>query len=85
MQRERVSVRESGWGGKEVLRVYEALNRDVELDLEGLSSEIGPLPASELARLMRSWEREPGHERAWLFGVLGRIIQAACTSTAPAI
>ena len=58
------------------LRVYEALNRDVELDLEGLSSEIGPLPASELARLMRSWEREPGHERAWLFGVLGRIIQA---------
>ena len=58
------------------LRVYEALNRDVELDLEELSSEIGPLPTNEFARLIRLWEREPGHERAWLFGVLGRVTQA---------
>jgi len=58
------------------LRVYEALNRDVELDLEELSSAIGPLPDNEFARLIRLWEREPGHERAWLFGVLGRVTQA---------
>ena len=58
------------------LRVYEALNRDEELDLEKLSSEIGSLPPNELVREMRSWEREPGHERAWLFGVLGRVTQA---------
>jgi hypothetical protein len=58
------------------LRVYEALNRDEELDLEKLSSEIGPLPTNRLVAVMRSWEREPGHERAWLFGVLGRVTQA---------
>ena len=58
------------------LRVYEALNRGVELDLEDLSSEIGPPPTNEFARLIRLWERKPGHERAWLFGVLGRVTQA---------
>jgi hypothetical protein len=58
------------------LRIYEALGRDGELDLKELSSEIGPLPTNELVRLMRSWELETGHERAWLFGVLGRVTQA---------
>jgi hypothetical protein len=67
------------------LRVYEALGRDEELDLEELPSEIGPLSATdkdldryknELARLIRPWKREPGHERAWLFDVLGTVIQA---------
>jgi hypothetical protein len=58
------------------LRVYEALNRDEELDLEKLSSEIGPLPRNGLAKLMKSWEREPGHERAWLFNVLSRVTRA---------
>ena len=58
------------------LRIYEALNRDEELDLEKLFAEFGPLPTNELVREFRSWEREPGHERAWLFGVLGRITQA---------
>jgi hypothetical protein len=58
------------------LRVYEALNRDEELDLEKFSAEIGHLPETKLVREMRSWEREPGHERAWLFGVLGRVTQA---------
>jgi hypothetical protein len=58
------------------LRVYEALGRDEDLDLEKLSSEIGPLPTNELATVMRPWEREPGHERAWLFGMLGRVTQA---------
>jgi hypothetical protein len=58
------------------LRMYEALGRDGELDLKELSSEIGPLPTNELVGLMRSWELETGYERAWLFGVLGRVTQA---------
>jgi hypothetical protein len=58
------------------LRIYEALGREGELDLKKLSSEIGPLPTNELVGVMRSWELEPGHERAWLFGVLGRVTQA---------
>jgi len=58
------------------LRVYEALNRDEELDLEKLAAEIGHLSETKLVREMRSWEREPGHERAWLFDVLGRVTQA---------
>jgi hypothetical protein len=53
------------------LRTYEALRRDEDLDLEKRSSEVGPLPVDA----MRPWEREQGHERAWLFGVLGRMIQ----------
>jgi hypothetical protein len=53
------------------LRIYEALRTDEDLDLEKLSSEVSPLPAD----VMRPWEREQGHERAWLFGVLGRMIQ----------
>jgi hypothetical protein len=53
------------------LRIYEALRRDEDLDLEKLSSEVSPLPADA----MRPWEREQGHEQAWLFGVLGRMIQ----------
>jgi hypothetical protein len=58
------------------LRVYEALNRDEELDIEKLSSEIGFLSNDKLVREMRSWVREPGYERAWLFDVLGRVTQA---------
>jgi hypothetical protein len=58
------------------LRVYEALIREEELDFEKLSAEIGHLPENKLVREMRSWEREPGHERAWLFGMLGRVTQA---------
>jgi hypothetical protein len=58
------------------LRVYEALNRDEELDLEKLSSEIGPLPTDRLVGVMKPWQREPGHERAWLFSVLGSVTQA---------
>jgi len=53
------------------LRIYEALRRDEDLDLEKLSSEVSPLPADA----MRPWEREQCHEQAWLFGVLGRMIQ----------
>jgi hypothetical protein len=53
------------------LRTYEALTREEELDLEKLSSEVGPLPADA----MRPRERNQGHERAWLFGVLGRMVQ----------
>jgi hypothetical protein len=53
------------------LRIYEALRRDEDLDLEKLSSEVSRLPADAL----RPWYREQGHERAWLFGVLGRMIQ----------
>ena len=53
------------------MRINEALRRDEDLDLENLSSEVSPLPAD----VMRPWEREQGHERAWLFGVLGRMIQ----------
>jgi hypothetical protein len=53
------------------LRTYEALRRDEDLNLEKLSSEVGPLPWDAV----RPWEREQGHERAWLFGVLGRMIQ----------
>jgi hypothetical protein len=54
------------------LRTYEALRRNEDWELEKLASEVGPLPADA----MRPWEREQGHERAWLFGVLGRMIQA---------
>jgi hypothetical protein len=53
------------------LRTYEALRRPDDLDLEKLSSEVGPLPEDAL----RPRERKQGHERAWLFGVLGRMIQ----------
>jgi hypothetical protein len=53
------------------LRTYEALRRDEDLNLEKLSSEVGPLPGSAV----RLGERKQGHERAWLFGVLGRMIQ----------
>jgi len=53
------------------LRIYEALRRDEDLDLEKLSSEVSSLPADAL----RPWYREQGHEQAWLFGVLGRMIQ----------
>jgi len=53
------------------LRIYEALRRDEALDLEKLSFEVSPLPADA----MRPWERKQGHERAWLFGVLGRMTQ----------
>lgn len=57
------------------LRVYEALRRDEELDLEQLSSEVGPLPADVMKDVIRPWERKQGHERAWLFGMLGRMTQ----------
>jgi hypothetical protein len=53
------------------LRIYEALRRDDDLDLEELSSEVGPLPEDA----MRPWVREQGHERAWLFGELARMVQ----------
>ena len=56
------------------LRIYEALHRD-ELDLEKLSSELGPLPSTLPLKVMRPEWRKQGHEKAWLFGVLGRIIQ----------
>ena len=55
------------------LRIYEALHRD-ELDLEKLSSEVGPLPG-KAKKAMRPEERKHGHERAWLFGMLGRMVQ----------
>jgi hypothetical protein len=57
------------------LRTYEALNREEDWDLEELSSEVGPLPV-EMAEIIKPWERRRGHERAWLFGVLGRMTQA---------
>ena len=75
----------SGWGCREsatgfaraaadvrtCLLIYEALKRPGDLDLEQLSSEVGSLSADA----MRPWERAQGHERAWLFGVLGRTVQ----------
>jgi hypothetical protein len=70
----RESVSEFARAAAEVrtcLRTYEALRRPDNLDLEKLSSEVGPLPADAL----RPWDRKHGHERAWLFGVLGRMIQ----------
>jgi hypothetical protein len=37
---------------------------------------VGPVLARTLlADAMRPWERKKGHERAWLFGVLGRLVQ----------
>jgi hypothetical protein len=53
------------------LRTYEALIRNNDLELERLTSEVGPLPKDAL----RPWDRERGHERAWLLGVLGRMTQ----------
>jgi hypothetical protein len=53
------------------LRIYEALSRPKDLNLEELSAEVGPLPGGA----MRLEERKQGHERAWLFGVLGRMVQ----------
>jgi hypothetical protein len=53
------------------LRTYEALKREEDWTLEELSSEVSPLPAD----VIKPWERKQGHERAWLFGVLGRMTQ----------
>ncbi len=53
------------------LRTYGALQSDEDLDLEKLSSEVGPLQSEAI----RPEERKQGHERAWLFGVLGRMTQ----------
>jgi hypothetical protein len=53
------------------LRTYGALREDEDLNLEKLASKLGPLPTDAI----RPHERKQGHERAWLFGVLGRMIQ----------
>jgi hypothetical protein len=53
------------------LRTYGALQSDEDLDLGKLASELGPLPEEAI----RPQERKQGHERAWLFGVLGRMTQ----------
>ena len=53
------------------LRAYEALRGRDDLDLAELSARTDPLPKEAL----RLWERKPGHERAWVFGVLGRMVQ----------
>ena len=53
------------------VRIYEALSGSEDFDLEKLSSEVGALPEDA----MRPGERKQGHERAWLFGVLGRMTQ----------
>jgi hypothetical protein len=53
------------------LRTYGALQSDEDLDLEKLASELSPLPQEAI----RPQERKQGHERAWLFGVLGRMTQ----------
>jgi hypothetical protein len=53
------------------LRAYEALKGRDDLDLAELSARTDPLPKEAL----RPWERKPGHERAWIFGVLGRMVQ----------
>ena len=53
------------------LRAYEALRGREDLDLAELSARTDPLPTKAL----RPWERKPGYERAWLFGVLGRMVQ----------
>ena len=53
------------------LRAYEALRGREDLDLAELSAKTDPLPREAL----RPWERKPGHERAHLFGVLGRMVQ----------
>jgi hypothetical protein len=55
------------------LRTYGALRSNEDLDLEKLSSEVGPLPKAKEA--IRPEDRRHGHERAWLFGVLGRLTQ----------
>lgn len=70
--RERVSgFAEAAKEVRACLRAYEALRWNEDLDLEKLSADTGPLPSDTL----RLWERKPGHERAWLFGVLGRMVQ----------
>ena len=53
------------------LRAYEALRGREDLDLAELSARTDLLPKEAL----RPWERKPGHERAHLFGVLGRMVQ----------
>jgi hypothetical protein len=53
------------------LRAYEALRGRKDLDLAELSARTDRLPTEAL----RPWERKPGHERAHLFGVLGRMVQ----------
>jgi hypothetical protein len=53
------------------LRTYEALRGREDLDLAELSARTDPLPTEAL----RPWERKPGHERAYLFSVLGRMVQ----------
>ncbi len=70
----RESVPSFAGAAKEVrtcLRAYEALRGRGDLDLAELSASIDPLPKEAL----RPWELKAGHERAWLFGVLGRMVQ----------
>ena len=68
------SVSEFARAAREIricLRTYGALRSDEDLDLGKLTSEVGPLPHDA----KRPQELKQGHERAWLFGVLGRMIQ----------
>ena len=53
------------------LRTYEALRGREDLELAELFARTDPLPKEAL----RPWEREPGYERAYLFSVLGRMVQ----------
>jgi hypothetical protein len=68
------SVSEFARAAREIricLRTYGALRSDEDLDLGKLTSEVGPLPHDA----KRPQELKQGHERAWLFGVLGRMTQ----------
>jgi len=53
------------------LRIYEAITAQKDVDLDELSGVAGPLPLEAL----REWDRREGEERAWLFRVLGRMVQ----------
>jgi hypothetical protein len=54
------------------LRAYEALRAEGPVNLEDLSASVGRLPVEAL----RPWERHKSTERPWLYGVIGRMIQA---------
>jgi hypothetical protein len=56
------------------LRALEAVRREGPVNLEELSTSLGPLPPI-FREVLESWKRHKTVERPWLYGVIGRTVQ----------
>jgi hypothetical protein len=56
------------------LRALEAVKREGPVNLEELSTSLGPLPPV-FWEVLESWKRHKTVERPWLYGVIGRTVQ----------